>query len=332
MSHVNATLTPCTRLRLARLIVDDHWTYSAAATMFMVSPRTAKKWADRYRAEGPQGMTDRSSRPRTSPRRTSPDLVRAIVALRWRRRLGPVQIGGLLSIPASTVHAVLVRCRINRLSRIDRVTGEPLRRYEHDHPGSLLHVDVTKFANIPDGGGHRYVGRTRGGQNARATAVRTGQRGRHYRPRIGTAYVHTVIDDHSRVAYAEIGTDETAATAIGVLTRAVAWFAERGVTVERVLSDNGSAYRSHAWHQTCTDLGIIHKRTRPYRPQTNGKIERFHRTLGDGWAYARFYDSTTARDDRLPAWLHFYNHHRAHSALGGQPPVTRLTNLPGHHN
>lgn len=150
-------------------------------------------------------------------------------------------------------------------------------------------------------------------------------------PRLGTAFVHTCIDDHSRAAYAEIHTDEKTATAIGELGRAAAWFADRGVTVERVLSDNGSAYRSHAWSGACTSLGIVHKRTRPYRPQSNGKIERFHRTLADGWAYARFYESTDARNERLPQWLHFYHQHRAHSTLGGRPPVTRLTNLPGHH-
>ena len=143
--------------------------------------------------------------------------------------------------------------------------------------------------------------------------------------------MHTVIDDHSRVAYAEICADETAATATAVLRRAAAWFTDRGVTVQRVLSDNGPAYRSHAWRDACTELGITPKRTRPYRPQTNGKIERFHRTLADGWAYARYYDSETARRQALPAWLHFYNHHRAHSAIGAQPPISRLTNLPGHH-
>jgi len=300
--------------------------------MFMVSPRTAKKWADRYRLEGIAGMADRSSRPHTSPTKTSPDLVRQIVRLRWRHRLGPVQIAGRLGLPASTVHAVLVRCRINRLSRIDRVTCEPLRRYEHPHPGSLIHVDVTKFGNIPDGGGWRYLGKQQGDRNKEATAKRTGQRGNNYRPLTGTAFVHTVIDDHSRLAYAEICTDEKASTAIAVLNRAVAWFAEHGVTVERVLSDNGSCYRSHAWRDACTDLGITHKRTRPYRPQTNGKIERFHRTLADGWAYARLYESTTQRNQALPGWLHFYNHHRAHSAIGGKPPITRLTNVPGHHS
>ena len=163
-------------------------------------------------------------------------------------------------------------------------------------------------------------------------AQRTGLRGKNYRPLIGTAYVHTVIDDHSRLAYAEICPDEKAATAIGVLHRAVAWFADHGVLVERVLSDNGSAYRSQAWRDACAELGITHKRTRPYRPQTNGKIERFHRTLADGWAYARFYTSTAQRNQPLPGWLHFYHHHRAHSALGGQPPIIRLTNIPGHHN
>lgn len=332
MSHANAALTPRARLRLAELVVEHGWTYTAAAKMFMVAPRTAKKWADRYRVEGPAGMLDRSSRPHRSPTKTAPGTVRRVVKLRWRRRMGPVQIAGELGMAASTVHAVLIRCRINRLSHIDRVTGEALRRYEHDYPGSLLHVDVTKFGNIPDGGGHKFVSRQQSKHNARQTARRTGERGNRYRPKIGIAFVHTVIDDHSRVAYAEICADEKAVTAIGVLQRAVAWFAERGVTVERVLSDNGSAYKSYAWRDACTELGITAKRTRPYRPQTNGKIERFHRTLADGWAYARLYESNHHRNDALPRWLHSYNHHRAHSALGGQPPITRLTNLPGHHN
>jgi transposase InsO family protein len=332
VSHANAALTPRARLRLALLVVDRGWTYAAAAQMFMVSPRTAKKWADRYRDDGEAGMVDRSSRPHMSPTRTSPQVVRRIVRLRWRHRLGPVQIAGRLGMQASTVHAVLVRCRVNRLSHIDRVTGEPLRRYEHPYPGSMLHVDVTKFGNIPDGGGHRYLGRVQGRHNAQATARRTGERGHGYRPWIGTAFVHTVIDDHSRMAYAEICADEKAATAIGVLQRAVAWFADQGVIVEQVLSDNGSCYRSLAWRDACTDLHIVPKRTRPYRPQTNGKIERFHRTLADGWAYARLYESTHQRNAALPAWLHFYNHHRPHSAIGGRPPVTRLTNVSGHHS
>jgi transposase InsO family protein len=316
-------------LRLAKLIVEEGWSPSTAAKMFMVSTVTARKWAARYRGEGPAGMLDRSSRPRSCPHRTSEGLKREIVRLRWRHRLGPVQIGGQLEVAPSTVHAVLVRCRINRLSRIDRVTGEPIRRYEHPHPGSLLHVDVTKFGNIPDGGGWRYVGKRQGDRNKAATALHTGRTVKGH-PNIGTAFLHTVIDDHSRVAYVEICSDEKAETAVAVLQRAVGWFADGGVVVERVLSDNGSCYRSLAWRDACSELGITHKRTRPYRPQTNGKIERFHRTLADGWAYARFYRSDTERRAALPGWIHFYNHHRIHSAIGGVP-ASRLNNLPGHH-
>lgn len=330
MSHGNAALTPRARLRLALLIVEDGWPPTVAAKMFMVSPVTARKWAARFRLEGNAGMRDRSSRPRSMPTKTPPSVVKQIVKARWRRRLGPAQIAGELGLPVSTVHAVLVRCRINRLSRIDRVTGEPIRRYEHDRPGALIHVDVTKFGNIPDGGGWRFVGKQQGDRNKAVTALTTGRTEKGH-PRIGTAFLHTVIDDHSRVGYIEICADEKADTAIGVLRRATAWFAERGVTVERVLSDNGSAYRSYRWRDACAELGILPKRTRPYRPQTNGKIERFHRTLADGWAYAKFYSSEAERRDALPGWLHFYNHHRRHSAIGA-PPISRLNNLPGHHS
>lgn len=329
MSHANAVLTPRTRLRLARVIIEDGYPVAVAAKMFMVSPVTARKWAARYRAGGEAGMQDRSSRPHRIPHKTPEATKKRIIALRWRLRLGPAQIAGRLGLAASTVHAVLARCGVNRLSHIDRVTGEPLRRYEHPYPGSLIHVDVTKFGNIPDGGGHRYVGRLQGHANRRNSENIT--RGKNWQAKMGTAFVHTVIDDNSRVAYAEICSDEKAVTAIGVLERAIAWFAERGVTVERVLSDNGSAYKSHAWRDVCNQLGIVHKRTRPYRPQTNGKIERFHRTLADGWAYARFYSSETERRDALPGWIHFYNHHRHHSAIGGLP-ISRLNNLPGHHS
>ena len=182
-----------------------------------------------------------------------------------------------------------------------RAPGEPARRYEHETPGALIHVDVKKLGNIPDGGGWRYVGRFHGERNRAITAKRTGKRGIAGDMVTGTAFVHTVIDDHSRVAYAEIHDDETAATAVAVLQRAVGWFADRGVTVERVLSDNGSAYRSFAWRDACAQLGVRPKRTRPYRPQTNGKIERFHRTLADGWAYARHYNSESARRERTPS-------------------------------
>ncbi|WP_433304179.1 IS481 family transposase [Actinoplanes sp. CA-030573] len=329
MSHANAALTPRARLRLARLIVDLGWSPSRAAERYDVSWRTAAKWAQRYREHGEAGMTDRSSRPRSQPNRTAAPLVRKIVHLRRRRRWGPVAIADELGLAASTVHAVLVRCRMNRLSHLDRITGEPIRRYEHRAPGDLLHVDVKKLGNVPDGGGWRYLGRQQGDKNRART---TGKRQNKYRnPLIGTAFVHTVIDDHSRVAYAEIHNDETAATATAVLANAVAWFAQRGVTVRRVLSDNGSAYKSHLWRNTCAALGITVKKTRPYRPQTNGKIERFHRTLADGWAFAKFYSSEKARRAALPSFLHDYNHHRPHTAIGKATPITRLTNLPGHH-
>jgi len=273
-------------------------------------------------------MNDASSRPRHSPKATARPIVRKIVHLRWKHRLGPVQIADQVGLAPSTVHKILVRCRINRLSHIDRATGEPIRRYEHDYAGSLIHVDVKKLGNVPDGGGWRYLGRRQAGKNRSATARRTGARNKNFgHPLVGNAFVHTVIDDHSRVAYAEIHDDESKETATAVLRNAVAWFAERGVTVERVLSDNGSCYRSYLWRETCTELGIVHKRTQPYRPQTNGKLERFHRTLADGWAFKKFYSSESARRAALPAWLHFYNHHRPHTAISRSTPISRLTNL-----
>ena len=330
--HSNAALTPRARLRLARLIVDDGWPIARAAERFDVSWKTASKWAHRFEQEGPAGMVDRSSAPHHQPNRTSQRMVRKIVHLRWKQRLGPVEIADRLDMPASTVHAVLVRCRINRLSHIDRATGEPIRRYEHDRPGDLIHVDVKKIGRVPDGGGWRYVGRQQGEKNRSATAARTnGPRNQYGNPQIGTCYLHTVIDDHSRVAYVEAHDDETKETATAVLANAVAWFADRGVTVQRVLSDNGSCYRSHLWRDTCAELGITPKKTRPYRPQTNGKIERFHRTLAEGWAFKKFYNSESARLAALPAWIHDYNHHRPHSAIGKAAPITRLDNLPGHH-
>jgi transposase InsO family protein len=318
MSHANAALAPIQRLRIARLIVDEGWPVAHAAVFFHVSWPTAKRWATRYVAMGRDGMADRSSRPHRSPNQTSQELVRKVVHLRWKKRLGPVAIGAKVGMPASTVHAVLVRCRLNRLHHVDVRTGEPIRRYEHESPGAMIHVDVKKIGKIPDGGGHRFVGRQQGNKNIRATAGRpsNGKRGQI----VGTSFVHTVIDDHSRVAYAEIHEDETAATAVGVLRRAVSWFAARGVSIERVLSDNGSAYKSHAWRDACNELGIKAKKTRPYRPQTNGKIERFHRTLAEGWAFSRHYNSESARRAALPRWLHEYNHHRPHTAIGAKPP------------
>ncbi len=331
MSHRNAALTPVQRLRLARLVVDDGWSISAAADYYRVSWDTASKWSRRYVELGAEGMTDRSSRPHHHPNKTPQQLVKKIVHLRIKKRLGPVQLAGRVGMPASTVHAVLVRCRLNRLTHVDVKTGELARRYEHEKPGALIHVDVKKLGNIPDGGGWRAVGRQQGERNRSATPGKT--RNKHHHVLMRHAFVHTVIDDHSRVAYAEIHDDEKADTAIGVLQRAVSWFAAHDVTVERVLSDNGPAYRSHAWRHACNDLDIRPKFTRPRRPQTNGKIERFHRTLADGWAYSRRYNSESARRAALPAWLHFYNQHRPHTAIGKAAPITRISsNLPGHYS
>lgn len=328
MSHANAALTPRARLRVAQLVVDHGDSIPEVAARFQCSYTTVKRWALRYAAGEP--MTDRSSRPYRMPAKTPPATTKRIVSLRLRKRLGPVQLAAHVGVAPSTAHRVLVRCRINRLSHVDRATGEPVRRYEHPHPGAMLHVDVKKLGNIPDGGGWRYVGRRQGDRNRALTPDKP--RNRHHNPKMGTAFVHTVIDDHSRVAYAEIHDDETALTATAVLRNAVAWFAARDVTIERVLSDNGSAYRSHLWQDVCAQLGIKHSRTRPYRPQTNGKIERFHRTLADGWGYARCYTSETERRHALPGWLHEYNHHRPHTACGNKPPITRLTNLPGQYS
>ena len=334
MSHANAALTPRARLRLAKLIVEEGWPVARAAERYDVSWPTARRWADRYRQLGPDGMADRSSRPHCSPNRTPQPLARKIVHLRWKHRLGPVQIAAETGLAPSTVHAVLVRCRLSRLSAIDRATGEPVRRHEHAYPGSLVHVDVKKLGNVPDGGGHRFAGRAQGRHNRIATARRTGQRSQddHRSPIIGTAFIHTVLDDCSRLAYSESRADETRETAVSVLRNAAAWFAARGVRIERVLSDNGGCYRSKLWAGTCAELGITAKRTRPYRPQTNGKIERFHRTLAAEWAYKKFYSTDSARRAAYPAWLHHYNHHRPHTALGNTAPITRLTNVPGQYN
>ena len=273
-THSNDALTPRARLRLARLIVELGWSPARAAERYDVSWKTADKWATRYREEGAAGMADRSSRPHRQPNRTPTPVVRKIVHLRWKQRLGPVEIADRLGMASSTVHAVLVRCRLNRLSHIDRATGEPIRRYEHAGPGDLIHMDVKKLGKVPDGGGWRYVGRGQGWRNRAVTAARTGAPKSKYRqPLIGTCFLHTVIDDHSRVAYVEARDDETKETAAHVLLRnAVAWYAQRGITIHRVLTDNSGCYRSFLWRETCAELGITPKRTRPYRPQTNGKI------------------------------------------------------------
>jgi transposase InsO family protein len=327
--HRNAPLTELGRLRLARCIVDQGWPVAHAAARFQVARTTAKRWSDRYRELGPAGMVDRSSRPHHSPRRTPQPVVRKIVHLRWKQRLGPVAIAARVGLAASTVHRILKACRINRLWHVDRATGEPIRRFEMTRPGELVHVDIKKLGNIPDGGGWRIHGKTEGIRNRQAHRDPDRPRKVHGRPNLGYCYVHSAIDAHTRLAYSEALNDETAATALAFWTRARAFFARHGITVDRVLTDNGSAYRSHAWRDEHAILGIKHSRTRVRRPQTNGKVERLNRTLLEEWAYKRLYTSETNRRAALSGWLHHYNHHRPHTALGNLPPITRCTNVSG---
>lgn len=335
MPHANATLSELGRLKLARFHVESGSTIRATAERFQVSTTTVVRWSRRYRAvlaagrrPGVKDMTDVSSRPHRSPARTRPRIERRIKHLRVTRRLGPVQIAGRVGLPASTVHRVLVRQGLNRLDHMDRATGEVIRRYERDSPGDLIHVDVKKFGRIPAGGGWKIHGR---GFDSTRTAGRANARRRaqHGTGKTGYSYVHSALDDHSRLTYSEVHDDETTATVLGFWERALAFFEGHGITVTEVLTDNGPAYRSRDWAATTTAQGIRHRRTRPYRPQTNGKIERFHRTLRDEWGYAKAYRSESARRAALTNWLHIYNHHRPHTALGGKPPVTRVTNELG---
>jgi transposase InsO family protein len=299
-------------LLLARCVVDDGWSLRRAAERFQVSATTTARWATRYRLHGAEGMVDRSSRPMRSPRRTPTRIERRIIKVRVVRRWGPARIGFLLGLHPSTVHRVLSRYGLARLFWLDRATGRNVRRYEHAAPGDLVHLDVKKLGRIPDGGGHRVHGR----------AARP-----HRKRGLGYAFLHTALDDHSRLAYSEILPDERKETAAAFWTRANAYFTSCGITVTRVLTDNGNCYRSFTFRDALG--GIVHKRTRPYRPQTNGKVERFHRTLADEWAYAAPYASDGARAEAYPDWLHRYNHHRGHTALGGRPPASRVTNLSG---
>jgi transposase InsO family protein len=278
-----------------------------------ISRQCAHKWWRRYQDEGPAGLQDRSSRPCSCPHQTPSRVERRIIALRQSRKLGPARLAGIVGVPASTVHRVLVRHGMNRLRWMDRPTGRKIRRIHTDRVGELVHIDVKKLARIPPGGGHRKLGRS--------AAIRP--RGGGY------TYIHTAIDAHSRLAYSEFAGIENTATCVAFLDRAVTWFAAHGITIERILTDNGAGYRSKPWAARCAELGIRHTRTKPYRPATNGKVERFNRTLADEWAYARLWRSETARARALDRWLHRYNHHRHHTAIGG-PPASRVTNLAGH--
>ena len=329
MSHRNAPLSETGRLRLARCVVDDGWPLRRAAERFQVAVTTAARGARRYRELGPAGMVDRSSRPHRSPSRTPTRTERRIIKVRVLRRWGPARIGYLLGIHPSTVHRVLSRYGIARLRWLDRPTGRVIRRIETATPGDLVHVDVKKLGKIPAGGGWRMLGRSQGRRNAHANRISRADPG--VRPPVrGYHFLHTAIDGHTRLVYSEMLTDERKETAAQFWTRANTWFAECGITVRKVLTDNGSCYRSHTFRDA---LGSIkHRRTRPYRPQTNGKVERFHRTLADEWAYARLYTSDAERCAEYPRWLHTYNHHRGHTALGGNTPASRLPNLSGQYS
>ena len=331
MPHRNAPLTETGRLRLAQCVVEDGWPLRRAAERFQVSVCCAQRWATRYRAQGEAGMADRSSRPHRSPRRLPVRRERRIIGLRVTRRWGPARIAGHLHLPASTVYAVLRRYRLARLAHLDRGTGRVVRRYERARPGELVHVDVKKLGNIPDGGGHRVHGRAAGSRNSTRSAP-IPNNSASPRAKLGYACLHVAVDDHSRLAYVEIQPDERKDTAAAFWTRAAAWFTGHGIDrIERVLTDNGSCYRSHAFATALAATDTVHKRTRPYRPQTNGKAERFNRTMTDEWAYAQPYRSETERRAALPEWLHHYNHHRHHTAIGG-PPASRVTNLSGQYS
>ncbi|WP_299088337.1 IS481 family transposase [uncultured Microbacterium sp.] len=333
MTHANAPLTPEGRRRLAVLIVDNCWSLRRAAERFQCSPATAKRWADRYQAGLP--MTDLSSRPRSSPSQLPRRTERRIVALRFTRRWGPHRIAYHLRLHRSTVGRVLARYRMPLLVNLDQSTGLPVRkpkpkRYEVAQPGQLVHVDIKKQGRIPDGGGWRVHGRG-SAPDRRAGVGRTRAKRAGAASSRGYRYLHHAVDDHSRVAYSEILDDERKETAADFWIRANAFFASIGVTVTAVMTDNGACYRSHVFAAALGD-GVKHKWTKPYRPQTNGKVERFNRTLAAEWAYAAVYDSEQARAETYQDWIHHYNHHRPHTGIGGTVPSARVHNLTGNYS
>ncbi|MBV9934644.1 MAG: IS481 family transposase [Actinobacteria bacterium] len=312
--HGNARLTPVGRLTMVLRIESGRPVAHVAAEMGISRP-TAYKWWRRWQAEGADGLLDRSSRANSCPHRTPPAMEAAIAELRQVLKLGPVRIGQRLGAPASTVHRVLCRLGINRLAWMDRPTGQVIRRIVTERPGELVHIDVKKLGRIPEGGGWRVRGVGYAGQFSR----------KHHS---GYGFVHSAVDGHTRLAYSEVLPDEKGATAATFWQRAERFFAGYSVTVEAVLTDNGSCYVSNVFNDALGD--IKHRRTRPRRPQTNGKVERFNRTLLDEWAYVRPYASEAERVAALDGWLHLYNHHRYHSALGG-PPVSRVNDPAGQH-
>ena len=317
MAHRTARLNVFGRQLLVSRIELDGWPVSKAAEAQGVSRTTAHKWIRRFRVEGWAGLEDRSSRPHRSPRLTRPEVVQAILAARVERRWGPHRLGPLLGQPRSTVYAVLARSGYSRLRDADRLSGVPVR-YVHDHPGSLVHQDHKKLGRIPEGGGHRVHGRE--------------VAGRHRDVLVGYDHFEVVVDDHTRLAYVAQVPDESARSASQALLDAAVWFAGHGVRIERVLTDNAWAYTKATYPAAVDAIGARHKRTRPHRPQTNGKAERFIKTLLHEWAYGRPYRSNAERLQRLPAWVDEYNTRRTHTSLGGITPMEALVNnLRGNH-
>src|SRR3954453_8430918 len=318
--HANAALSLNQRRRLVCRVLEKGWSLTEAAEAAEVSDHTAAKWVARYRADGEAGLLDRSSSPRVVANRTDERRIETIAALRGVRFTGP-ELAELLEMPLSTVSGILTRIGMGKLGRLGL---EPAQRYERERPGELIHVDVKKLGRIQGGAGKRVRDGVR--QHYNPTFTDGSGKRRHT---VGWDYVHIAIDDATRLAYAEVLRDEKATTGAAFLRRAVAFFARHGIPVERVITDNGSPYRSAVHAIACRALRIRHLRTRPRRPQTNGKAERFIRTMLGGWAYGAIYGPSAERTAALDGWLWHYNHHRRHSALGHQPPITRLNNLLG---
>jgi transposase InsO family protein len=314
--HGNARLTPAGRKTLVERIDAGRPICHVAAEMG-ISRATGSKWWNRWLEHGDAGLVDRSSRPDRSPNRTRARVERRVCQMRVSRKIGPARISMITGVPASTVWRILKRNDLNRLAWLDRPTGRRIRRYERSTPGELVHLDVKKVGKIPPGGGWRVRGRGYGGEGA-------------VRRRVGYTCLHAAVDDRTRLAYVEAHDNERAVTAVAFVERARAWFATMGITVEAVMTDNGSCYRSGLFADHLDRAGIAHLRIKPRQPQVNGKVERFNRTLADEFLYARVFRSEPERRRRLDTWIHTYNHHRHHTAIGG-PPITRVNNLPAHY-
>jgi transposase InsO family protein len=320
VSHVNARLNCYGRLLLIERVVVEGWPVAHAAKAMGISRQCAYRWVRRWRAEGQAGLADRSSRPHHSPTRTPPGVEQAILADRVEHRRGPAWIAARHPVCARTVSRVLARHRIPRLAVLDPITGEVIRssratavRYQRDAPGELVHMDVKKIGRIPDGGGWRAHGRA-------ATSEH-----KHKKVLVGYDYVHSLIDDHSRLAYSEVLADEKGATCAAFLERALAYFRDRGIDrVERLITDNAWAYR-YSLGAVCAQHGIAQKFIKPHCPWQNGKAERYNRTLADEWAYRQVWTTNDARTAALAPWVEYYNTERTHTALAGHPPLTRLS-------